>query len=142
MALAIRMARGVGRNVRNVRAISQSLVRFSSSNGNGNDETECQGMNSLPCLKRDPTLPKLPQNNDQQKCKKICMPCCLPAKDPPSCVKKLGRKKCTPPQPPYPSYSQCMKPPQPSIDCECRPLKPPPCDVDSKKKESSQTKRC
>lgn len=94
---------------------------------------KCKKAEGMPCQRRDLTLTKVPEYNDRKKCPKICLPCCSPARDPPSCVKALGLEKCTPIPPPYICYVQCMNVPEPDIDCECRYPMPAPCVPDGKK---------
>ncbi|XP_068147027.1 uncharacterized protein [Drosophila tropicalis] len=72
-----------------------------------------------PCLTVNPMECK---KKAVAKCPRFTMPCCKPARNPPSCSRARSKSKCVKRNAPYPSFSECQKDALlglPPTECRC-----------------------
>jgi len=106
-------------------AAAYSEPKESEAEGEGKKEEKCPRNTDLPCLRIEegPGV-KMPKGL----CERICMPCCSPARFPPSCKPPFEKLPCTKYQPPRPAYSECLKAMvRVFLPCECTTQIPPKC---------------
>uniref|UniRef100_A0A161MML4 Secreted protein n=1 Tax=Triatoma infestans TaxID=30076 RepID=A0A161MML4_TRIIF len=124
--------------------------RFFSTNARAYNKEEPKKAESdfqkpLPCLKKsDDIISHKKEIKSKLECKKLCMPCCKPARDPPDCFFPYIKPECKRKRASRPAFSECQadrsKVPEP---CECSYIILPRCALTtaSDKKEKCDKKK-
>uniref|UniRef100_A0A4P6D8M9 Putative acyl-coa-binding domain-containing protein 4 panstrongylus lignarius n=1 Tax=Rhodnius prolixus TaxID=13249 RepID=A0A4P6D8M9_RHOPR len=82
-------------------------TRFYSTNtAVEKDKKNSDFQKGLPCLQKSSSQKQTSATKGE--CKRLCMPCCKPARDPPECLFPYVKPKCKRIRAPRPAFSECQ----------------------------------